>query len=162
MITAVLGAPGSGKSTLVPLLVPLLPRHAVLDWDCFMDAAAALAGRDIRQHPETWPAYRQLIRTVLSTVAHLPVVLFTVCTPDELLGWPIDSWLLLDCTDQELRRRLGWQARPERPDDALRDAQQYRVLGLRTIDTTSHAPEDAALSIAELVHGRERQPRPTA
>lgn len=30
VITAVLGAPGSGKSTLTWLLVPLLPAHVVL------------------------------------------------------------------------------------------------------------------------------------
>lgn len=151
MITAVLGAPGSGKSTLAPLLVPLLPAHAVLDWDSFMEPATALAGRNIRQHPETWPAYRQLVRTVVSAVAYLPVVLFTVCMPDELPGWPIGAWLLLDCSDRERRRRLTQQARPEWPEDALRDAQQYRTLGLRAIDTTNCAPEDAARAIAQLV-----------
>jgi len=130
----------------------------VLDWDCFMDAAAALAGRDIRQHPETWSAYRQLVRTVLSGVAPLPVVLFTVCTPDELPGWPIDAWLLVDCTDQERRRRLSQQALPQWPDEALRDAQQYRALGLPTIETTDRAPQDAARSIAQIVQdiGRKR------
>lgn len=162
MITAVLGAPGSGKSTLAPLLAPLLPGHAVLDWDFFIDAAAALAGRDIRQHPETWPAYRELVRTVLSAMAHLPVVLFTVCTPDELPGWPIDAWLLLDCTDPERRRRLSQQARPHWPDEALRDAQEYRALGLPAVDTTDRAPQDAVRSIAQLVQDRGRQQRPTA
>lgn len=157
MITAVLGAQGAGKSTLASLLVPLLPTYAVLDWDSFMDPAAAPAGRDIRQHPETWPAYRQLVRAIVGAVAHLPVVLFTVCTPAELPGWPIDAWLLLDCRDQERRRRLGQQARPERPDDALRDAQEYRALGLRAIDTTDRAPEDAALSIAQLVQDIGKQ-----
>jgi hypothetical protein len=78
-------------------------------------------------------------------------VLFTVCTPDELPGWPIDAWLLLDCTDQERRRRLAQQARPTLPDDAFRDALEYRALGLRTIDTTALAPEEAARSIARLV-----------
>jgi len=112
VITAVLGAPGSGKSTLASLLGPLLPAHVVLDWDSFMSPAAALAGRDIRQHPETWPAYRQLVHAIVGVVAHLPVVLFTVCTPGELRGWPIDAWLLLDCTDQERRSRLAQQAGP--------------------------------------------------
>jgi hypothetical protein len=154
VITAVLGAPGSGKSTLAPLLAPLLPTHVVLDWDSFMGPAAALAGRDIRRHPKTWPAYRQLIQTIVGVVAHLPVVLFTVCTPDQVQGWPIDAWLLLDCTDQERQRRLAGQAGPTRPDDALRDALEYRALGLRTIDTTGLAPEDVARSIAQLVQER--------
>jgi hypothetical protein len=84
VITAILGAPGSAKSTLASLLVPLLPAHVVLDWDLFMGPAAALAGRDIRHHPETWPAYRQLVHAVVGVVAHMPVVLFTVCTPGDL------------------------------------------------------------------------------
>jgi hypothetical protein len=151
VITAVLGAPGSGKSTVASLLVPLLPAHVVLDWDSFMGPAAMLAGRGIPQHPATWPAYRQLVRTIVGVVAHLPVVLFTVCTPGELAGWPIDSWLLLDCTDQERRRRVSLQADPGMPGDAIRDAHEYRALGLRTIDTTGWAAERAAQAIAQLL-----------
>jgi hypothetical protein len=55
-----------------------------------------------------------------------------VCTPSELTGWPIDAWLLLDCTDQERRRRLCQQAGPTLPEDAIHDAHEYRALGLRT------------------------------
>jgi ABC-type cobalamin/Fe3+-siderophores transport system ATPase subunit len=157
VVTAVLGAPGSGKSTLASLLVPLLPAHVVLDWDSFMGPASALAGRDIRQHPETWPAYRQLVHAIVGIVAHLPVVLFTVCTPGELTGWPIDAWFLLDCTDRERRRRLAQQAGPL-PEDAIHDAREYRALGLRTIDTTGWAPERAARMIARLVQ-EDRQQR---
>jgi hypothetical protein len=114
VITGVLGAPGSGKSTAARPLASLLPTHVVLDWDTFMVPAAALAGREITQHRETWPAYRQLVGTVMATIAHLPVVLLTVCTPDELPDWPIDAWVLLDCTDEERRQRLGQQASPDR------------------------------------------------
>jgi shikimate kinase len=64
VITGVLGAPGSGKSAVAPLLAELLPTHVVLDWDAFMMPATALAGRDIRQNPETWPSYRELMRAV--------------------------------------------------------------------------------------------------
>ena len=151
MITAVLGAPGSGKSTLALLLVPLLPAHVVLDWDFLMSPAAMLAGQDIRQHPAIWPAYRQLVHSVIDAVEHLPVVLFTVCTPGELTGWPIDAWLLLDCSDDERRRRLALQAGSGMPEDAIRDAHEYRALNLRTIDTTGWAPGRAAQAIAQLV-----------
>jgi shikimate kinase len=75
MITSVLGAPGAGKSTVAPVLAGLLPGHTVLDWDAFMGPAAALAGREIPQHPETWSAYRELVRAVINAVAHRPVVL---------------------------------------------------------------------------------------
>jgi adenylate kinase family enzyme len=54
VITAVLGAPGSGRSTLSGLLVSLVPTHAVLEWDWFMEPAAALAGREIRRRSDTW------------------------------------------------------------------------------------------------------------
>jgi hypothetical protein len=64
VITCVPGAPGSGKTTVATILAELLPTHVVLDWDAFMGPAAALADREIRQHPETWPAYRGLPRAV--------------------------------------------------------------------------------------------------
>jgi hypothetical protein len=106
MITVVLGAPGSGKSTVTPPLRTLLPGCMVMDWDVFMEPAAQLAGRDIRSHPETWPGYRQLVRTTLDTMAGQRVVMLGVTAPDDLEGWPVSSWLVLDCTDHERRRRL--------------------------------------------------------
>jgi shikimate kinase len=91
MIVAVLGAPGSGKSTVAGPLRSILPAHITVDWDDFMEPAAALAGRDIRQNPDTWPAYRQLVRAVLNTMACRPVVLLGVGTPAELHDWPSTS-----------------------------------------------------------------------
>ncbi len=71
-----------------------------------MAPAAALAGRDIRPNPATWTAYRELIHAVVNAVAHLPVVMLGPCTPGELANWPIDVWVLLDCTDHERLRRF--------------------------------------------------------
>ena len=156
MITSVLGAPGSGKSTITPLLAGLLPGHAVLDWDTFMGPAAALAGQEIRENPGTWPAYRELVHAVVSFIAHLPVVLLGVCTPDELKDWPIDAWVLLDCTDQERRRRLGRHADPQHLADAIADGREYRQLGLPVIDTTSHTPGAVAAELARLIHSLMR------
>jgi len=158
VITAVLGAPASGKSTAAQPLAALLPTHVVLDWDAFMAPAAALAGREITQHRETWPAYRQLVGTVVATIAHLPVVLFTVCTPDELAGWPIDAWVLLDCTDQE-RRQRGKQAGLDRLAESLHDAQAYRSLGLPVIDTTGQTPAEVAVDLAQFVQRLEQGER---
>jgi hypothetical protein len=160
VITDVLGAPGSGKSTIVPLLAELLPTHVVLDWDAFMVPATALAGREVRQNPETWPTYRDLVRTILGTVMHLPVVLFGVCTPAELPGWPIDAWVLLDCADHERRRRLGQHSEPDRVEDAVRDGREYRSLGLPVIDTTGRTPVTVAAELAQFVH--RVNARPTA
>lgn len=156
VITAVLGAPGSGKSTVARPLASLLPTHAVLDWDAFMVPASALAGREIRQHPGTWPAYRQLVHAALVAMAPLPVVLLSGCTPDELQGWPISAWALLDCTDQERRRRLSHQGRPDSVTDAVHDAKEYRALGLPVIDTTGHSSEEVAAELAKFVRRLER------
>jgi energy-coupling factor transporter ATP-binding protein EcfA2 len=155
MITSVLGAPGSGKSTLAPILAELLPAHAVLDWDAFMVPAAALAGREIRQHPQTWPAYRELVHTVVLAVGHLPVVLLGVCVPAELRGWPIDAWVLLDCADDERRRRLGEHTDSDRVRSAVRDGREYRSLGLPVIDTTGRAPAVVGADLAKLIQRME-------
>lgn len=151
VITAVLGAPGSGKSAAAEPLAELLPAYIVLDWDAFMAPAGALTGREIRQSPSTWPAYRQLVRAVLEPVRHLPVVLLGVCTPAELSGWPIDAWAVLDCTDQERQRRLAHHGRPESAADAVADAARYRSQGLPIIDTTGLTPARVANELANFV-----------
>jgi hypothetical protein len=151
MITVVLGAPGSGKSTVTPLLGTLLPGCIVMDWDVFMEPAAQLAGRDIRSHPETWPGYRQLMRTALETMSGQRVLMLGVGAPDDLEGWPVSSWLVLDCTDQERRRRLTQAGRAADAQEAVADAAEYRSLGLPVIDTTALTPEEVASEIARLL-----------
>jgi hypothetical protein len=103
----------------------------------------------------TWPAYRQLIRSVVDIVAHLPVVLLGVCAPDELRRWPITAWVLLDCADEERERRLGPGSDRERLAAALADARQYRALGLPVIDSTKQAPADVAAELANFVLAQE-------
>lgn len=151
VIVSVLGAPGSGKSTIAPVLAGLLPGHAVLDWDTFMGPAAALAGREIPESPETWPAYRELVRAVVGSMAGLPAVLLGVCTPGELRDWPIDAWVLLDCADEERRRRLGRPADPRRLADAVHDGREYRQIGLPVIDTTGSTPAAVAAELARFI-----------
>jgi hypothetical protein len=151
VITSVLGAPGSGKSAIVPDLAGLLPGHAVLDWDAFMRPAAALVGQEIPDNPATWPAYRELVHTVTGVMAHLPVVLLTVCTPDELNDWPIDTWALMDCSDQERHRRLGQHTGSLRLAHAIHDGREYRQLGLPVIDTTSRTPKAVAAELARFI-----------
>jgi adenosyl cobinamide kinase/adenosyl cobinamide phosphate guanylyltransferase len=88
VITYVLGAPRSGKSTVARPLACLLPDHVVWCWTGkpSWQPAAPAGPRDIPQHRDIWAAYRQLIRAVLEAMAHLPVVLLGVCTPGELRG----------------------------------------------------------------------------
>ena len=159
MLSHVLGAPASGKTTLVPLLRPLLPGRAVLDWDAFMEPSGKLAGRPVRRSPRTWPGYRDLVRTVVESMIEVPVpvVLLGVCTPGELADWPDGRWLLLDCGDAERRRRLSAQsagrgeARELDGEDAVRDAAHYRRLGLPGFDSTGLTPGQAAAGLAAII-----------
>jgi GTPase SAR1 family protein len=144
----VLGAPGSGKTTVRELLAERLSDQTVVDWDDFIEPASALAGVDVRRAPQTWPSYQRLLRAVVDAVSPNVVVL-GVCAPDELDGWPIERWILLDCDDEERTRRLG--ARPEAINDALADASAYRRLGLPTIDSTGRSPDQVADAIVRAV-----------
>ncbi len=155
MLTYVLGAPGSGKTALAPVLRRLLAGCAVIDWDSFMDAASELAGRDIRRSPETWPGYRNLVQVIVDSIRPHPTVLLGVCTPDELRGWPVDSWVLLDCSDEERTHRLGMD-RAQDLAKALADARDYRSLDLPIVDSTGRSPEDVGVAVAALIRGSLR------
>jgi hypothetical protein len=150
-VIVVLGAPGSGKSELVPHLSELLHGHVVVDWDAFMGPASELAGRPVQTSPATWPAYARLVRAVVDTLVSRNVVVLTVCTPDELCGWPIDRWLLLDCDDVTRQRRLAPRGSDDDIERAVDDGRRYRELGLTTVDSTNLGPERAARARASLV-----------
>jgi broad-specificity NMP kinase len=150
MLIHVLGAPGTGKTTVTPLLRQRLPEHTILDWDMFMDAASALAGRDIRRAPETWPVYGLLMRATVESIRPRPVVVLGVCTPAELADWPIDAWVLLDCADEQRRHRLAAR-RADEVADAITDAGEYRALGLSTVDSSGQSPEETAAALAALI-----------
>ena len=151
MIAYVLGAPGSGKTSVASHLRQREVNRLILDWDGLQEAAGELAGTHIPTSVRTWEPYGRLMRAVVDQVGAVDTILFGVCTPDELAGWPIERWLLLDCDDDERRRRL------ERRDDggveeALLDAAAYRQLGLPSLDTTGRSiPEvgDAILALLE-------------
>jgi hypothetical protein len=151
VLTYVLGAPGSGKSAIAALLPRQLPGHVVLDWDAFMGPASELARRDVTRSPTTWPAYRRLVRLVVESVPPAPCVLLGVCTPDELDDWPIDAWVLLDCSDEERRERLADRLQSADVDEAIADATRYRTLGLPLIDASNRVPEQVAEAVARFV-----------
>ena len=155
MLTMVLGAPGSGKSTAAPVLRRLLPRHVVVDWDDFMPDAAALAGRDVPTSPDLWGPYRLLVRSIVGMV--LPVVdavVLGVSTPDELVDWAPGSWVLLDCDDDERRDRLAGRSVGD-ADEAIADARAYRRLGLPVVDSSGRTADDVAAELARIVERSE-------
>jgi hypothetical protein len=115
-----------------------------------MEAASELSGHDVRSAPQSWPSYRNLVRSIVSTIRP-PIVLLGVCTPAELADWPIDVSILLDCEDDERAKRLGAQSRPGEVADAVADARQYRSLGLPSIDSTGLSPDAVAREVADLI-----------
>jgi hypothetical protein len=151
VMTSVFGAPGSGKSTVAPLLRSVLPSYVIVDWDAYMDAASELAGRDVRRSPNRWSAYRRLVRAIVETIYPLPLVMLGVCTPDELEGWPIDAWILLDCSDEERQHRLSVILESVEVNEALADAARYRALDLPVIDTTHKTPQAVAAELADII-----------
>lgn len=153
-MTYVLGAPGSGKSTVAPPLRSVLPSYVIVDWDAYIDAATELAERDVRRSPNKWPTYRRLVRAIVDTIYPTPLVMLGVCTPDELEGWPIDAWILLDCSDEERQRRLSVNLEPAEVSEAFADAARYRALDLLVVDTTDRTPQAVAAELADIIRER--------
>jgi hypothetical protein len=151
MINYVLGAPGSGKSLIIPRLRALLPDRVVLDWDAFMGPAGDLAGAPIPQTPQTWEPYGRLVRAIADVVLPADMVLLGVCTPEELTDWPDGPWILLDCSDDVRRQRLTARNEPDEIEEVLSDAARYRALALPVVDTTQLSPDEVAKAVADKV-----------
>jgi len=145
----ILGAPGSGKTVIIPYLRRLLPDWIVIDWDELMLPAERLAGFPIRDSEALWKPYEALMKSVTEMLAPNPVLLLGVCTPAQLAEWPISGWTVLDVDDGERAVRLRRRGEPSHAiHEANSDAAEYRALGLRTIDVTTLTLEDAANAIA--------------
>lgn len=59
--------------------------------------------------------------------------------------------VLLDCTDEERRRRLGLLAGPDRLAEGIHDAAGNRSFGLPVIDTTGRTAEEVAADLVRFV-----------
>jgi broad-specificity NMP kinase len=150
MLTIVLGAPGSGKTAIATRLRTTSSAYAVIDWDALMPAVESLTGSDVRASPGMWAPYRELLRAVVASVDNVPTVVLGVCTPDELADWPEARWILLDCDDEERRRRLADRPAKE-TEDAIADAREYRRLGLPVFDTSGGPVEEVANDLARMI-----------
>ncbi|TWD80319.1 dephospho-CoA kinase [Kribbella amoyensis] len=145
----VTGAPGAGKSTVVPELVRLGPDGlVVMDMDELLDDDGRLLGIAVAD-PEAapiWPAYNALWLRITALVRRSgsPVLLLTPALPQEL---PEGRWLHLDCPDDLRRDRLaarGWSTAAV--EDALQDAVELRKMVPRSVSNQG-TPEDAAQQI---------------
>jgi hypothetical protein len=121
MIHYVLAAPGAGKSAVAPHLRAFLPGSVILDWDAFMGPAQALAGVAIRQAPQTWASYEQLVRTIVDQVWPVSTLMLKrVHTPaaERLAKWRMAP----PCADDERRTRLAPRRNPTQMEEAVADA----------------------------------------
>ncbi|MGC4937137.1 AAA family ATPase [Kribbella sp. DT2] len=144
----VTGAPGSGKSTVVPELLRLSAGGlVVMDMDELLDDGKLL-GITIADSAAAahWPAYNLLWLRITELVRRsgVPVLLLGPLTPSEL---PEGRWLHLDCPDAVRRTRLaarGWSE--AQVEDALDDAVELRTLVPRSVHGAG-TPEDSAREI---------------
>jgi len=152
MLVYLVGAPGSGKTTLAPYLRRRLAGWVVLDWDFLQEHSSTLAEADIRCSPSLWATYDDLVLAVVKEISSSGVdcAVVGVRTPSELPRWPVDVWILLDCPDSIRSDRLSLSGRASDIDAALSDAAKYRSLRLTTLDTSA-PPEDVARRLEELI-----------
>ncbi len=154
----VTGASGAGKTAIFPTLVRLLRGRCVtFDVDWLLDAAGVLSGG----RPTTWPGLRDTWLSVVLGVAQagMPTALLGPLIPEHFEALPARRWvgeihyLVLDCTDDERRRRIearpAWRSRDI--DEQVRFGQWLRGNIPDRVHTTNGTPEEAAAAVAEWV-----------
>jgi hypothetical protein len=122
-----------------------------------MEPAEQRAGRSIPADRSAWRPYDALVRAVLERLDYVPVVLLGVRTPDELQGWPIGAWILLDCADDVRVTRLSERLSPSDLAEAVEDGQSYRRLGLPVVDSTLGTIDEVVEELASLIDDLERR-----
>jgi len=149
----VTGAPGSGKSTVVPELVRLNPGNlVVMDMDEILDDDGRLLGLDIAAPTAApiWPAYNALWLRITELIRRsgIQVLLLSPLLPTQL---PEGRWLHLDCPDAVRRKRLagrGW--REAEIEEAIADAAEIRKHVPRSV-RGDVLPERSAKGILEWI-----------
>jgi hypothetical protein len=149
VLFVVVGAPGSGKTAVVPALRESLPGVVVLDLDEFLDPASELAGVDLRYAADLWPAYGQMCLRLVGAVvaAGVDCVLLGPLEPRQVdaPGLGEIAWAVLDCPDGTRRERLGARATDDAGiRDALGDARRLRALGVPVLGSHGTVAETAA------------------
>lgn len=153
------GAPGSGKSTLVPALVASNTGSLVIaDMDELL-TDGALLGVPIETSAAAsqWPAYNAVWARIIDLILRSGVSMLLLCplVPRELPALETAApthWLLLDCSDGERRQRLndrGWNVATI--DAAIDDARRAREVLPVHLTTDRQDPMDTARAILRWV-----------
>ena len=151
------GAPGSGKTTVVPAVRAALPGVVVVDMDEFLDAGSRLAGVELSSEAaaDRWPAYDELCLTFVAAVlrAGHDVLLASPLEPAQVAACPVElgdvRWAVLDCPDGTRAERLAARSYPpELVADALADAAALRGLGFPLLVNDGIPVEAAAALVA--------------
>ncbi|HEU4885092.1 MAG TPA: hypothetical protein VFT45_22720 [Longimicrobium sp.] len=168
------GTWASGKTSLIPHLVPLLPRAVVFDWDALLPGLSAAAGKDAHRDPSAWEGlgmmWIAIVRSVLA--GGRDVVLCGPATPGDFAASGIDPASIrcafLDLPDDDLVQRL--RARGEREQDIadeIASLAALRASGCTPLPVDGRDPRQVAALVAAWVsaagdqsgdEGRERLP----
>lgn len=113
-IYLVSGVPASGKTTVVNQLLAKKSAYLFYDIDWLLYSGSALSGKDIQIESSTWPAYNAVWVDVLSAAAknNYSPVLFSPWDNRDVREMTLGDhfshvhWLMLDCEDVELTKRL--------------------------------------------------------
>ncbi|MBM7784149.1 AAA family ATPase [Tenggerimyces flavus] len=150
----VAGAPGVGKTTLLPALVAEADGEVVFDTDELLEDGS-LIGVPIAtmEAAPIWPAYNRMWERIINAVrrAGHPVI-FLSAVPDEDELTADVHWAGLDCADALRRTRLearGWVE--EEIEDAMVDAKALRSLIAPRFDTDDQDASALARRILQWV-----------
>lgn len=163
------GAWGSGKTSLIPHLVPLLPEAVVFDWDALLPGLSAAAGNDAHRDPSTWDGLRAMWIAIVASVlaGGRDVVLCGPATPDDFRGSGIATASIrcawLDLPDDVLVERL--RARREREQDIADELESMATLrrsACTPLPVGGLDPRQVAGLVAAWVHAGPRDPASTA
>ncbi len=164
---ALIGLPGSGKSTLGPPLGAALD-SPFLDMDSLLEESSGWSPREwVESHG--WETFRSAESIVLAALdrsfnhdAEVVVgcgggVVETASNVEILENW---KCVWLDAPDQVLLQRTEWSNRPQHPGEnaesalvRMRESRSPKYLGLggEAVDTSQMSPEQGVVTILSLL-----------
>jgi len=160
----VTGAPGSGKTSVLPYLVAAgADRFVVADMDEIL-TDGDLLGITIAGSAgaRSWPSYNRLWGRITMLVRRSGRPMVLLC-PLEPAQWSVEGpvlWTHLDCSDLERRRRLAERCWDDQAvEGALEDARALRSLVPDRIFTDGLRPAEVVEQVADRM-AREIDRRP--